>query len=164
MNYSQIIKQYKSYVASSYISLTPNQIDILPKGKLYVSKKYDGLFCCLILNPEKSILLMPNGMQVPENKNIFKEIQSIECDDEIIIAGELYASNGSSKRERSSDVRASLSQENSQVYFAAFDIVQSSKENLDDYAKKKNLSQKQVSVINSFIEEHLSCFILLIVS
>ena len=33
--------------------------------------------------------------------------------------------------------------------------------NLADYAKKKNLSQKQVSVINSFIEEHLSCFILL---
>lgn len=33
--------------------------------------------------------------------------------------------------------------------------------NLVDFAKKKNLSQKQVSVINSFIEEHLSCFILL---
>ena len=33
--------------------------------------------------------------------------------------------------------------------------------NLADFAKKKNLSQKQVSVINSFIEEHLSCFILL---
>ena len=142
MNYNQIIKQYKSYVASSYISLTPNQIDILPKGKLYVSKKYDGLFCCLILNPKSSTLLMPNGMQVPENKNIFKEIQNIECDDEIIIAGELYASNDSSKRERSSDVRASLSQENSQVYFAAFDIVQSSKENLDDYSKKTEYISK----------------------
>ena len=33
--------------------------------------------------------------------------------------------------------------------------------NLVDYARKKNLSQKQVSIINSFIEEHLSCFILL---
>ena len=33
--------------------------------------------------------------------------------------------------------------------------------NLMDFAKKKNLSQKQVTVINSFIEEHLSCFILL---
>jgi len=33
--------------------------------------------------------------------------------------------------------------------------------NLEQYAKKRNLSQKQISIINSFIEEHLSCFILL---
>lgn len=33
--------------------------------------------------------------------------------------------------------------------------------NLSEYAEKKNLSQKQVSVINSFIEEHLSCFVLI---
>lgn len=33
--------------------------------------------------------------------------------------------------------------------------------NLDEYAKKKHLSQKQISTINSFIEEHLGCFILL---
>ena len=33
--------------------------------------------------------------------------------------------------------------------------------NLSDYVKRKNLSQKQVTVLNSFIEEHLSCFILL---
>ena len=32
---------------------------------------------------------------------------------------------------------------------------------LTDYVKRKNLSQKQVTVLNSFIEEHLSCFILL---
>lgn len=33
--------------------------------------------------------------------------------------------------------------------------------NLTDIARRKNLSRKQVSVINSFIEEHLGCFILL---
>ena len=33
--------------------------------------------------------------------------------------------------------------------------------NLSEYASKKNLSQKQICVINSFIEEHLSCFVLL---
>lgn len=33
--------------------------------------------------------------------------------------------------------------------------------NLADYAKKKNLSQKQVSTISSFVQEHLSCFIIL---
>lgn len=33
--------------------------------------------------------------------------------------------------------------------------------NLMDYAKKKNLSKKQISTINGFVEEHLSCFILL---
>lgn len=34
-------------------------------------------------------------------------------------------------------------------------------DNLIEMAKRKNLSQKQVSIINSFIEEHLSCFVLL---
>lgn len=33
--------------------------------------------------------------------------------------------------------------------------------NLDDYVKRRNLSQKQIGVINSFIEEHLDCFILI---
>ena len=33
--------------------------------------------------------------------------------------------------------------------------------NLQDYAKKRNLSQKQVSAISSFVEEHLGCFIIL---
>ena len=32
---------------------------------------------------------------------------------------------------------------------------------LIEYAQKKRLSQKQITVINSFIEEHLSCFVLL---
>ena len=34
MNYEQIIKQYKSYIASSYISLTPEQINILPESAI----------------------------------------------------------------------------------------------------------------------------------
>ena len=33
--------------------------------------------------------------------------------------------------------------------------------NLIEYAQKKRLSQKQITVINSFIEEHLSCFVLI---
>ena len=33
--------------------------------------------------------------------------------------------------------------------------------NLKEYLKNRNLSQKQISTINSFVEEHLSCFVLL---
>lgn len=33
--------------------------------------------------------------------------------------------------------------------------------NLEEFADKKQLSQKQMNVINSFIEEHLSCFVLI---
>ena len=33
--------------------------------------------------------------------------------------------------------------------------------NLDEYIKSRNLSQQQISSINSFVEEHLSCFVLL---
>lgn len=40
-------------------------------------------------------------------------------------------------------------------------IQQAIQSNLDEYAKKRNLSQKQISIINSFVEEHLGCFILL---
>ena len=40
-------------------------------------------------------------------------------------------------------------------------ITEALQANMTDYVKRKNLSQKQVTVLNSFIEEHLSCFILL---
>ena len=33
--------------------------------------------------------------------------------------------------------------------------------NLDEYSKKRNLTKKQITTITSFIEEHLSCFVLL---
>ncbi|MAF35903.1 hypothetical protein CL622_02175 [archaeon] len=32
---------------------------------------------------------------------------------------------------------------------------------LDEFVKRKNLSHKQVQAVNSFIEEYLSCFVLL---
>lgn len=32
---------------------------------------------------------------------------------------------------------------------------------LSDYAKKKNLTRKQVQTLNAYLEEHLSCFVLL---
>lgn len=35
------------------------------------------------------------------------------------------------------------------------------KVNLTEFAKQKNLTHKQVSSINSYIEEHLSCFVLI---
>lgn len=40
-------------------------------------------------------------------------------------------------------------------------IQQALQANLDEYIKSRNLSQQQISSINSFIEEHLSCFVLL---
>ena len=33
--------------------------------------------------------------------------------------------------------------------------------NLSEYAKEKNLTHKQVTSINSYVEEHLSCFVLI---
>ena len=143
MNYIQIIKQYKSHIASSYKSITPEQTNVLPKGKLYVSKKYDGLFCCLILNSKDKKLLMPNGNIVPVDSEIAKEIKNIEYDEDIIIAGELYALKNDSERERCSDIRVSLSQKkDDKMRFAAFDIIQGSNENLDIYSKKIDIISK----------------------
>lgn len=39
-------------------------------------------------------------------------------------------------------------------------IQQALKANLDEYLKNRNLNQKQISSLNSLIEEHLSCFVL----
>ncbi|MDA9896747.1 hypothetical protein N9D82_02270 [Gammaproteobacteria bacterium] len=143
MNYLQIIKQYKSLIASSYKSITPEQTTFLPKGKLYLSRKYDGLFCCLILNSKDRKLLMPNGETVPKDSAIFKEIKNIEYDEEIIIAGELYSLKNDTERERYSDIHSALSQKkDDKIHFAAFDIIQGSSENLDIYSKKINLISK----------------------
>ena len=100
MSNLQTVKQYKSYIASSYKLITPEQARELPKGKLFASKKYDGLFCCLVLNSKEKKLLLPNGSAVPKDAAIGKELQKIQCDEEIIIAGELYALSKDAKRER----------------------------------------------------------------
>ena len=75
----QTIKSYKSYIASSYKLITPEQIGELPKGNLFSSKKYDGLFCCVVLGPKEKKLLLPNGSSVPNNAAISKELQKIKC-------------------------------------------------------------------------------------
>lgn len=56
-------------------------------------------------------------------------------------------STGSSKKDSSDAYRAK--------------IQKALQANLDDFIKNRNLNQKQISTINSFVEEHLSCFVLL---
>ncbi len=137
MNNLQIIKNYKSYIASSYKLITPEQIDELPNGNLFSSKKYDGLFCCVVLGPKEKKLLLPNGYSVPTDSAISKALQKIQCNDEIILAGELYVLSKDNKRERYADVHSALAKSNDdKMHFAAFDIVKSSLEDLDSYPKK----------------------------
>ena len=133
----QTIKSYKSYIASSYKLITPEQIGELPKGNLFSSKKYDGLFCCVVLGPKEKKLLLPNGSSVPTDAAISKELQKIKCNDEIILAGELYVLSKDKKRERHAHVYSALAKPNDdKMHFAAFDIVKSSVEDLDSYPKK----------------------------
>lgn len=40
-------------------------------------------------------------------------------------------------------------------------ITEAIEKNLEEYAKRRSLSQKQVSSIIGFVEEHLSCFLLI---
>ncbi|MDC0232729.1 hypothetical protein OAJ95_02245 [Pelagibacteraceae bacterium] len=137
MSNLQIIKKYKSYIASSYKLITPEQINELPKGNLFSSKKYDGLFCCVVLSPKEKKLLLPNGNSVSTDTSISKELQKIKCNEEIILAGELYVLSKDKKRERHADVHSALAKSNDdKMHFAAFDIVQSSLEDLDSYPKK----------------------------
>lgn len=137
MNNLQIIQRYKSYIASSYKLITPEQTGELPKGNLFASKKYDGLFCCVVLGPKEKKLLLPNGSSVSNDAAISKELQKIKCNNEIILAGELYVFSKDKKRERHADVHSALTKPNdNNMHFAAFDIVRSSVDDLDTYSKK----------------------------
>ncbi len=137
MSNLQTIKKYKSYIASSYKLITPEQIGELPKGNLFSSKKYDGLFCCVVLGTKEKKLILPNGNSVPTDSAISKELQKIQCNEEIILAGELYFFSTNKKRERYADVHSALAKKNDdKLHFAAFDIIQSSIEDLDSYPKK----------------------------
>ncbi len=137
MNYLQIIKQYKSHIASSYKLITNEQISELPKGKLFVSKKYDGLFCCLVINGKDKKFIMPSGKEVPADTALTKELQKLKIKEDIIIAGELYVAGTETKRERYADVHVALStKKDTSMCFIAFDVIQSQEENLDTYADK----------------------------
>ena len=151
MNNLETIKKYKSYIASSYKLITPEKISEIPKGNLFSSKKYDGLFCCVILGPKEKKLLFPNGNSVSTDTAINKELQKIQCDEEIILAGELYVLSKDKKRERYADVHSALSKSNDdRMHFAAFDIVQSSSEKLDSFPKKMDHITKILEGQNYF--------------
>lgn len=69
----------------------------------------------------------------------------------------------SAQEKKTTSKPASKSDETEKEFDEAYKkkIQKALQENLVEMAKRKNLSQKQVSIINSFIEEHLSCFVLL---
>lgn len=64
-------------------------------------------------------------------------------------------------RRKSKKKETEESKEKKEEHILKRQIQEALSANLTDYVKKKNLSQKQVTILNSFIEEHLSCFILL---
>lgn len=60
------------------------------------------------------------------------------------------------------DVEVSTDSENKKISDSYKKKIEAALEaNLEEYIKNRNLNQKQISTINSFIEEHLSCFVLL---
>lgn len=60
------------------------------------------------------------------------------------------------------DIEVSTDTENKKISDSYKKKIEAALEaNLEEYIKNRNLNQKQISTINSFIEEHLSCFVLL---
>ena len=53
INFESIAKQYKCAVAAKYRPLKPEEISLIPSGKILVSKKIDGelWFCLLYTSP-----------------------------------------------------------------------------------------------------------------
>ncbi|MFC1609514.1 hypothetical protein ACFL6C_01020 [Myxococcota bacterium] len=125
---SQMVSGYKRGVASRYRALVPDEIDVLPGGKLLVSPKIDGEQWCLVMDAKECFLANPRGRVLSGKIPVLDEAK--KCISRIkgrtVVAGELYAMKGG-RRPRHGDLAASLAGEAKanvdRVRFAAFDLV-----------------------------------------
>ncbi len=134
----ETIRKYKNHFASRYQFLTKEELKELPAGQLFVSKKYDGFFCCAIVGDGKSNeLVLPNGDSISSDLSVVSELKKIKFKTKVLVAGELFVKK-TDGRERSGDVKSSLSSKSDDLSFVAFDIVESV-EDVDTYQKKLDL-------------------------
>ena len=144
MNDSVTIKKYKSYFASRYQFLTKENIEELPSGQLFVSKKYDGYFCCAIISDGKNNeLMLPNGDSISADFLVVKELKKLKRETKILVAGELFVAKPDG-RERSGEVKTALANKSDHLSFVAFDIIESADE-VHTYEEKLQLMENLFS-------------------
>ena len=66
INFELIAKQYKCAVAAKYRPLKPEEISLIPSGKIFVSKKIDGELWLAHVNQNGATLFAKGGRFMKE--------------------------------------------------------------------------------------------------
>ena len=123
INFESIAKQYKCAVAAKYKPLKPEQISLIPSGKIFVSKKIDGELWLAHINQNGATLFSKGGRFIKEGI-IIESLKGCLPNniENLIVAGELYFQKDS--RERVGDVAKAISEKDfNNLSFAIFDLV-----------------------------------------
>ena len=123
INFESIAKQYKCAVAAKYRPLKPEEISLIPSGKIFVSKKIDGELWLAHINKNGATLFSKGGRFIKEGIIIESLKGCLPSNIEnLIVAGELYVQKDS--RERGGDVSKAISDKDfNNLSFAIFDLV-----------------------------------------
>ena len=123
INFESIAKQYKCAVAAKYRPLKPEEISLIPSGKILVSKKIDGELWLAHVNPNEATLFAKGGRFMKEGI-IIESLKSCLPNNvkNLIVAGELYIQKDF--RERVGDVAKAISEKDfNNLSFAIFDLI-----------------------------------------
>ncbi|HJK90704.1 MAG TPA: hypothetical protein RMH26_08170, partial [Polyangiaceae bacterium LLY-WYZ-15_(1-7)] len=91
---AKLVSGYKRTIASRYRSLAPDEIDVLPKGGLWVSPKIDGEIWFLVVDGDEVGLVAPNGKVIVGDLPVLKEAKKLavpRARGRLVLAGELFA-------------------------------------------------------------------------
>lgn len=115
-----LIDLYRVLIASRYQAVDVADIERNIGRPPYVaSRKFDGELWYVICNGADSMLVAANGRTLSGDHPILLEAAKLPAN--MILAGELYAPNGT--RERVGDVGKALASKGDGLQFAAFDVV-----------------------------------------
>ena len=123
INFESIAKQYKCAVAAKYRPLKPEEISLIPSGKIFVSKKIDGELWLAHVNQNGATLFAKGGRFMKEGI-IIKSLKGCLPNNvgSLIVAGELYVQKDF--RERVGDVAKAISEKDfNNLSFAIFDLI-----------------------------------------
>ena len=139
-----ILQSYRRSVASAYTPVLAEDIgDHIPKGELYVSRKFDGELWFLIQEGKDLALSNSRGKVIFGDFPVLKEAKASlnKSSGRIIIAGELYVEN-EKQRTRASDLNNSMGggakAKIDSIKFVAFDVLYAGDETfaIDQYLEK----------------------------
>ena len=123
INFESIAKQYKCAVAAKYRPLKPEEISLIPSGKIFVSKKIDGELWLAHVNQNGATLFAKGGRFMKEGI-IIESLKGCLPNNvgSLIVAGELYVQKDF--RERVGDVAKAISEKDfNNLSFAIFDLI-----------------------------------------